>query len=436
MNHKKKACIAFANGCLRAEAEIALFADYLTANGYLLKEQPEDVDIVLVSACGFDVAAETIAIRMLSGLVRKVEPWTKLAIIGCLPGINPAILKERFGKRVVPVAPNSLETLDRLIGADVSIAAIRNSADQPRSHVRGSVSFSPDFLPGRITEPFESAHVSRKAFSLLQRAVADLPSHRDIFDKWISRVFGIGDLLHFGKPEPWIPGIIVARGCRGACTYCAIKNASGPLVSTPLASVIQQAERLFKNEQQRITSLVAGDLGAYGQDIGTNICELLEGIFEIDGEFKIILGDFNPEWLIKYSERLRAILAKYHDKVDHLKLPVQSGSDGILRKMGRKYTRAELLEHVNALNRDVPDLPVSTHVMVGFPGESDEDFKQTLSLLDVLHFKYVTVFKYSERPGTEAVAFPNKVPESIKRRRLRLMRKKALTRGCSLCRVA
>jgi len=377
-----------------------------------------------VSACGFDMAAEVIAIRMLSGLVRRAEPWTKIAIVGCLPGISPDILKTRFRGRITPIPPNALETLDRLIEAEVSISTIRNNINQPTSRVRGTVSCSPDFVPDRFTNLHESTSPARKAFTTLRRALSNLPTNRDVYDKWISRVHRVQNLLHFNKAEPWIPAIIVARGCEGSCTYCAIKKASGQLVSIPLTSVIRQAKMLFENEKQSIASLVAGDLGAYGQDIGSNICELLEGIFEIDAAFKLVLSDFNPEWLIKYSDRLRGILAKYQHKVDHLKLPVQSGSDRILHRMSRGYKRAELLEHIGALNREAPGLPISTHIMVGFPGESEEDFNQTVSLLDAVRFEYATVFKYSDRPGTPASAFPDKTPESIKRQRLRMLRKK------------
>jgi MiaB/RimO family radical SAM methylthiotransferase len=319
-----------------------------------------------------------------------------------------------------------LETLDRLIQAEVPISTIRNNIDHPKSRVRGTLSCSPDFVPDSFMNLNETTSTARKAFTHFQRALALIPTKQDVYDKWISRIQGMGDLLHFNKPEPWIPAIIVARGCEGFCTYCAIKQALGPLVSTPLESVIHQARILVKNERQPIVSLIAGDLGAYGQDIGSNICELLEVIFEIDAAFKLVLNDFNPEWLIKYSDRLLPILARYKHKVDHIKLPVQSGSDRVLHRMGRRYAKAELIEHIGALNREVPSLPISTHIMVGFPGESDEEFNQTVSLLDAMHFEYVTVFKYSDRPGTPSSAFPDKIPERTKRQRLRMLRKKLL----------
>jgi tRNA A37 methylthiotransferase MiaB len=422
----KTACIAFANGCNRAEAEIAIFSEYLRSNGYVITDRPDGVDFLLVSACGFDAAAEAISLKLLSGMVHRANPRTKIVIVGCLPGIRPNLLQSRFGERMTPLALNDLEKLDQIIQAKIPFSTIRKDMNKPRSIVRGTVNFSPDIIAERFKNTKEVTSSTRKAFTCFQRALAQLPTNRDVYDKWIVRVQGVGRLLSFERPEPWIPAIIVARGCKGHCAYCAIKQASGPLVSVPLVSVIQQAKVLLEEEKQCPISLIAGDLGAYGQDIGLTVCDLLEGIFSLDGSFKLILNDFGPEWLIRYSDRLRGILSKYQEKIDHLKLPVQSGSDRILERMARRYTRGELIENVSALKREAPGLPISTHIMVGFPGETDEDFQESISLLDVLKFDYVTVFKYSDRPGMPASNFPDKVPERVKRNRLRVLRRRRL----------
>ena len=143
---RKTPCIAFANGCLRAEAEIAIFSEYLRRNGYSITERPDAADFVLVSACAFDAAAEAISMKLLSGLVRRADPRSQIAIVGCFPGIRPDLVQTRFGERVTPLAPNALGKLDYIIQAKIPFSTVRNDMNKPRSSVRGTVNCSPDFI--------------------------------------------------------------------------------------------------------------------------------------------------------------------------------------------------------------------------------------------------------------------------------------------------
>jgi tRNA A37 methylthiotransferase MiaB len=172
-------------------------------------------------------------------------------------------------------------------------------------------------------------------------------------------------------------------------------------------------------------SLVATDVGAYGRDMGRTLADLLEEMTHIEskGSFKIILNQVNPFYLKEMFPRLEKVFAS--GKIAALDCPVQSGSNRILKLMGRLYTAEEWTEYMMRVNTKFPYIRLSTHFMVGFPTESDEDFAATMKLLDYpLYLDKVFVFKFSKRPSVYASRLSGQVPEKIKKSRSKKLSEK------------
>ncbi len=207
----------------------------------------------------------------------------------------------------------------------------------------------------------------------------------------------------------------IEDGCESKCTYCAIASARGPVRSKPREEVIQEVESLSASGVKEIV-LTGIETGSYGRDFDTGY-GLAELIVELDGRRsaeRIRLGSLAPELVGReFSEKVRGASAL----APHFHLSVQSGSDKILAKMKRRYNREMALRNIEELKRAIPRARFTTDLMVGFPGESEEDFLDTVRLVREVGFIACHVFAYSRRAGTPAAEYPDQVPEAVKRER-------------------
>ncbi|MBN3037159.1 MAG: tRNA (N(6)-L-threonylcarbamoyladenosine(37)-C(2))-methylthiotransferase [Candidatus Diapherotrites archaeon] len=205
-----------------------------------------------------------------------------------------------------------------------------------------------------------------------------------------------------------------SEGCLGACAYCGTKNARGDLTSYPAKEVKAAVEKAVASGAKEI-QLTAQDMGVYGRDIGTTLPELLREVCSVDGSFRVRVGMSNPN-------AVRKMLAEYLDAFSEenvykfFHVPVQSGSDAVLRRMRRPYTAAEFKEVVNAIRKRFPDAVIATDVIVGFPGETAEDFGATQQLIRECGFEVVNISKFFPRPRTEAAGM-KKTPTHVAKQR-------------------
>jgi threonylcarbamoyladenosine tRNA methylthiotransferase CDKAL1 len=174
--------------------------------------------------------------------------------------------------------------------------------------------------------------------------------------------------------------IRLARGCLGNCSYCAIKFAAGTLESKPIGEILLEFKKGL-SQGHRLFTLIAGDTGCYGIDIGTSAVELLSEIFKVDGAYKLIIKEFNAQWLIKYQSELETLLTTNFDKIDYIIVPVQSASDKILRLMQRPYNIENVKNCLRSLKSNIPQLNITTHIMAGFPEETEEDFQKSVDFI-------------------------------------------------------
>ncbi len=207
----------------------------------------------------------------------------------------------------------------------------------------------------------------------------------------------------------------IEDGCECRCTYCAIPSARGLVRSKPVNDVIDEVESLSKSGVREIV-LTGIETGSYGQDfdIKYRLSDLLVTLDKRRSAEQIRLGSLAPELIGKeFVEKVKglSILAP------HFHLSIQSGSDSVLRAMKRRYNRVMALENIARIRSSIKNATFTTDIMVGFPGETDEDFNDTVSFVREARFLDAHVFAYSKRKNTPAEKFPNQVPEKIKRKR-------------------
>ncbi len=214
------------------------------------------------------------------------------------------------------------------------------------------------------------------------------------------------------------PAILqVAQGCPGHCTYCITRKARGPLVSHSKDEIIRELEGRIKGGAVEV-QLTAQDLSAWGMDRGESLADLLVAIGRVPGSYRVRLGMMNPD-------TLRPILNPVLDACESKRIfsffhiPVQSGSDSVLGQMGRRYCRDEVIAIITAIRGRFPSARISTDIICGFPGETDEDFSQTIDLLRVIEPEKINITRYSSRPGTPAASRAD-MPDRFKKDRSRL----------------
>ena len=210
----------------------------------------------------------------------------------------------------------------------------------------------------------------------------------------------------------------IQEGCDRFCTYCIIPYARGPVRSRAPESVLAEARRLSDNGFKEIV-LTGIHIASYGKDIkSTNLCEILKQIHEIEKIKRIRFSSIEPN--VVTNEFLETISAL--PKIcDHFHLSLQSGCDRTLQAMNRRYTAAEYLESVNKLRHIMPNAGITTDIIVGFPGESDEDFQQSLDFVKKAELSRIHVFPYSAKTGTKAAVMADQIPSALKEERASIM---------------
>lgn len=214
-------------------------------------------------------------------------------------------------------------------------------------------------------------------------------------------------------------GIVqLAQGCNGTCTYCLTRQARGPLWSFPEEEIRRQVAAYAARGAAEI-QLTAQDVSSYGKDTGLSLAGLLKGIGNPPGTYRIRVGMMNPATV---KEDLDAIVESFSSGriFRFVHLPVQSGSDAILERMGRRYTARDFCEIVAAFRKRYPDITVMTDMIVGFPGETSEDFSASLDLVRTVRPNKVNVTRYSKRPFTP-LSMVKDFPDSLKKDRSRLL---------------
>lgn len=218
--------------------------------------------------------------------------------------------------------------------------------------------------------------------------------------------------------------IKIQEGCSQFCSYCIIPYARGPIRSRNIRDIVLEAKRLADNGFKEIV-LTGIHVASYGKDLDNSnigLIDVIEDIGQIDKIKRIRLSSLEPRIVDKqFLDRL----SKVEQFCDHFHLSLQSGSDSILQSMNRKYDTDLYEKTINLIREYYPNAAITTDIIVGFPGETDEDFEQTLSFVDKIQFSKIHVFKYSNRKGTVASKMKNQVSGVVKKERSKLLIEKS-----------
>ncbi len=215
-----------------------------------------------------------------------------------------------------------------------------------------------------------------------------------------------------------IASIQISEGCKSFCGFCSTKLAKGDLTSYPKEKIVEEVKK-YINLGYRKINLTSTDNACYGLDLGYNLVDLLKEIINIDGRFIIRVGMGNPEHTRKYVDDLIEVY-KNPKIMKFVHLPVQSGSNKVLKEMKRKYTVEEFEDIINKFRKEIPEIDISTDIIVGYPTETEEDFIKTLELVKKLKFEVINISKFASRPGTYANKLKQLSSQIIKERSIEL----------------
>src|SRR5437867_4416778 len=237
--------------------------------------------------------------------------------------------------------------------------------------------------------------VARAAFGTAEeRAFAGrLPTHRERrFQAWVQ----------------------ISMGCNSVCAYCIVPAVRGREVSRRPGEIVAEVERLAAEGVREIT-LLGQNVNSYGRDVGSDFAELLRACDAVEGIERIRFTSPHPK---DFRAPVIAAMAECEAVCEHAHLPLQSGSTRVLEAMRRTYSRERYLRLVEELRATIPDLALTTDLIVGFPGETEEEFEETVSAVEEVGYDGAFTFVYSPRQGTEAASLPDQVPEQVKRERI------------------
>jgi tRNA-2-methylthio-N6-dimethylallyladenosine synthase len=346
-------------GCQMNAADTELMYQML-APDYIRAERPQDADLVLINTCAIRRKSEDKVLSVLGSLrdLKRRRPQLLIGVGGCVA--------QQEGERLLKAAPH----LDLVFGTQGIYR-----------------------LPRLVRE---AARGRRLVDVALAEGYPALPQRR------------------------WEPGQIKAmvsimRGCDNFCTFCVVPYVRGRECSRPADEIIGEVAEFLKAGGKEVT-LVGQNVNSYGRRLAEQITfpELLRRVAGLTGLARLRFATSHPRDL---SDDLIRAFGELNPLCEHLHLPVQSGSDKILQAMGRGYTRRDYLARVERLRKAHPGLALSTDLIVGFPGEEEGDFEETLDLVKQAAFDHAFYFKYSPRPQTRAALFPDQVPEEVKAER-------------------
>lgn len=365
-------------GCPRRAVDSQKIADYLETNNLEYTQDVKQADLIIVSTCAALKSREDLSKTAVTWYQEQKRQDAKIVVAGCLGKINPDVKKE-FDE-VAFISPREIDALDDLIAAKIRFK------DIPDPNRIGSFPLFPD-------KPERQAKGER-----LNKRLDLAYEKKDLFT------------------------LRIATGCLGNCSYCAVKFAVGQLESKPLDTIVNEFKNGLDQGFQNFV-LIAGDVGCYGVDIGISVVELLQALFAVEGSYKIIIKEFNAQWVVKYFEEMLKIFRQNYEKIDYIVVPVQSASNRMLRLMKRPYTIEDVKKYLNIIKEKVPGLQISTHIMVGFPGETEEDFNESVDFIKEYEFPFVDIYAYDDRPNTAASRMAGKVPQKLIERRVAAVKK-------------
>ena len=355
-------------GCQMSVADGGELAAPILARGFHAAASPEDADAIVLNTCTVRQHAEDKALSMIGRLRpwKEEDPGRVLIVAGCAA--------ERLG----PWIKTRFPYVDLVVGA-------KSIVDYPR------------IVEEALAAKFDARRESREAFGAETPAAPEIP---------------------IGWSSPVVAPVTVMRGCNYSCSYCIVPHVRGRESYRPFETVLAEVRAKAAAGAREI--LLLGQTvnswrarGADGRE--RRFADLLRAVAAEEGIARVRFESPHPYFV---DDALISAFAEVPQAGDHLHMPVQSGSDRVLTLMRRNYTSGTFMEKISRLRAAAPRIEVSTDIIVGFPTETDDEFEQTLELVNNLRPASAYTFKYSPREGTESAGMPDDVPEDVKEARL------------------
>ncbi|MFI5360146.1 MAG: tRNA (N6-isopentenyl adenosine(37)-C2)-methylthiotransferase MiaB [Halanaerobiales bacterium] len=355
-------------GCQMNEHDSEKLAGMLESIGYHKADFVEEADIILINTCTIRENADLKVFGKVGELKRLKEknPDLIIGVGGCMMQSEKAV-QDLYEKH---------PQVDLIFGTH-------------------NIHHVPDLIQriqrerGRIVEVWDAE----------EGLIPDLPSVRESeFKAWVS----------------------IIQGCNNFCTYCIVPYVRGRERSRPLNDIVAEVERLVADGVKEIT-LLGQNVNSYGKDLEEEVdfADLLQALDKIPGLQRLRYMTSHPR---DFTTKLIEVIRDSRSVCEHFHLPIQSGSNSILKKMNRGYSREKYMELVNKIRQAIPEASITTDIIVGFPGETEEEFQETMELVKEVRFDSAFTFIYSPRTGTPAAKMADQIPEEIKKGRLnRLM---------------
>jgi tRNA-2-methylthio-N6-dimethylallyladenosine synthase len=330
-------------------------AGMLEAEGYSKVEHPEEAGVVVFNTCCIRENADQRLYGNLGHMkaLKDVSPEMRIVVGGCLAQKDRSLIQEKAPWVDVVLGTHNLASLPRLL---------TESREGPTFEILEQ------------TETFPSA----------------LPARRN---------------------SPWHAWVSISIGCNNSCTFCIVPAVRGSEISRRMGEIADEVSRLVDDGVVEVT-LLGQNVNSYGRDLdGTPMFSRL--LFELDRIEKLERVRFTSPHPKDFRADTVEAMAECRTVCEHIHLPVQAGSDRILKRMKRAYTRSRYLEKVQMIRDAIPEVAITTDIIVGFPGETEEDFQDTLSLVEEARYDAAFTFQYSPRPMTEAADFDEQIPKEI-----------------------
>ena len=348
-------------GCQMNEHDSERIAGLLETDGYVRTDQAVEAEVVVLNTCAVRENADNRLYGSLGHLkpVKERNPRMRIVVAGCLAQKDQGLIQQRapwvdvvIGTHALPGLLDLLRTAER---------------DGPQMDVR------------EYTDVFPSA----------------LPARRE---------------------SPWHAWVSVSVGCDNHCTFCIVPLVRGPQASRALGDVLAEVQGLARQGVVEVT-LLGQNVNTYGRDLtvpGSSrrplFAELLGAVNGVDGIRRIRFTSPHPH---DFTEDVIQAMAECDGVCEHIHFPLQSGSDRMLAAMQRSYRSGRYLDWLERIRAAIPGLAVTTDLIVGFPGETEEDFEATLRVTESARFDAAFTFQYSPRPGTAAASYPDQVPKDV-----------------------
>jgi len=346
-------------GCQMNVADSELISGLLTREGFSETKDIHTADAIFVNTCAIREHAEDKVHSRLGYYhqIKRKNPKTIIGVLGCMAqNLKEDILESKPFVDIV-LGPDSYRRLPEMI--------------RERSN--------------------ESSHLVDTKLSRFEVYDDMFPSRNKGINAWIS----------------------IMRGCDKFCTFCIVPFTRGRERSRSIEGIVQEAAQAVSDGFIEVT-LLGQNVNSYRHE-GQKFHELLDAVAQIPGLKRIRYTSPHPEDM---TQDVLNVMAKYDNICNYVHLPLQAGNDEVLNRMNRTYTKDQFLARVNQIRNTLPNVGISTDIIVGFPGENEAEFQETMDVMEVVKFDSAFTFKYSSRPGTKAAEFDDHVPEDEKQHRL------------------